>query len=173
MSDQRLPATQGDWHPAPRGLAFSDYGQWLDEGTTSVIEDVGARAAEPAADQAAVPVAKSDCGIDIEHDEPLQMYGAWVDDKHIGYLTYSFVGNRVALWTTMVLPAYRKHGVATELVATALDDIDRRARRSRSSARSSAKSSTVIRNTSISWTKSIPASHPLARRSGDRPVGHP
>ena len=123
MSDQRLPATQGDWHPAPRGLAFSDYGQWLDEGTTSVIEDVGARAAEPAADQAAVPVAKSDCGIDIEDDEPLQMYGAWVDDKHIGYLTYSFVGNRVALWTTMVLPAYRKHGVATELVATALDDI--------------------------------------------------
>jgi len=123
MSDNPVPATQGDWHPAPRGLAFSDYGQWLDEGTTSVIEDVAARAAKPAADPAAVPVAKSACGIDIEHDEPLQMYGAWVDQKHIGYLTYSLVGNRVALWTTMVLPAYRKHGVATELVATTLDDI--------------------------------------------------
>jgi predicted GNAT family acetyltransferase len=51
------------------------------------------------------------------------MYGAWVGSEQIGYLTYKVVGNRVALWTTMVLPAYRKHGLATELVAWALDDI--------------------------------------------------
>jgi predicted GNAT family acetyltransferase len=123
MSNNPVTATQGDWHPAPRGLAFSDYGEWLDEGTTALIEDVAARAVKPATGQAAVPVPKSDCGIDIRHDEPQQMYGAWIGQEQIGYLTYKFVGNRVALWTTMVLPAYRKHGVATELVAKALDDI--------------------------------------------------
>ena len=51
------------------------------------------------------------------------MYGAWIGHEQIGHLTYKLVGNRIALWTTMVLPAYRRHGVATELVAEALDDI--------------------------------------------------
>jgi predicted GNAT family acetyltransferase len=123
MSDSPVTAADGEWHAAPRGLAFSDYGEWLDEGTTSLIEDVAARAADPTADRAAVPVPPSDCGIDVRHDEAHQTYGAWIGHEQIGHLTYKLVGNRIALWTTMVLPAYRRHGVATELVAEALDDI--------------------------------------------------
>jgi predicted GNAT family acetyltransferase len=103
------------------GLQFSDYGEWLDEGTTALLQDVTARAEKSAAE----PVPSSDCGIDVAHDANLQQYGAWVGTEQIGNLTYKLVGNRVVLWSTVVLPAYRRHGVATELVAKALDDIRR------------------------------------------------
>jgi predicted GNAT family acetyltransferase len=106
------------------GLQFSDYGEWLDEGTTAMQEDVRARAPRLPGD----PVPPSDCGIAVGHDESLQQYGAWLGEEQIGYLTYKLVGKRVVLWSTMVLPAYRKHGVATELVAKALDDIRRSGR---------------------------------------------
>jgi putative redox protein len=43
MSGNPVTEAHGDWQPAPRGLAFSDYGEWLDEGTTSLTEDVAAR----------------------------------------------------------------------------------------------------------------------------------
>jgi predicted GNAT family acetyltransferase len=55
----------------------------------------------------------------------LQHYGAWIGTEQIGNLTYKLVGNRVVLWSTVVLPAFRRRGVATELVARALDDIRR------------------------------------------------
>lgn len=100
-------------------LRFSDYGEWLDEGTTELLKDVSARAERLPVE----PVPPSDCGIDVVHDATLQQYGAWVAEEQVGYLTYKLVGKRVVLWSTMVLPAYRKHGVATELVAKALDDI--------------------------------------------------
>jgi predicted GNAT family acetyltransferase len=98
---------------------FSDYGEWLDEGTTTLLDDVDTRATQ----HPTQPVPASDCGIAVGHDEGLQQYGAWIGTEQIGYLTYKLVGGRVVLWSTMVLPAYRKHGVATELVAKALDDI--------------------------------------------------
>jgi predicted GNAT family acetyltransferase len=103
------------------GLQFSDYGEWLDEGTTALLQDVAARAEKLPVES----VPASDCGIAVGHDESLQQYGAWIGTEQIGYLTYKLVGNRVVLWSTVVLPAYRKHGVATELVANALDDIRR------------------------------------------------
>lgn len=103
------------------GLRFSDYGEWLDEGTTDLLKDVSARAERLSVE----PVPASDCGIEVGHDDMLQQYGAWTGQEQIGYLTYKLVGKRVVLWSTMVLPAYRKHGVATELVAKALDDIRR------------------------------------------------
>ena len=80
---ENVTATQGNWRPAPRGLAFSDYGEWLDEGTTSLIEDVTSRAVKPTADQPVVPVPRSDCGIEIRHDQPQQMDRAWIGHEHI------------------------------------------------------------------------------------------
>ena len=118
-----------DWpniSPATRdamglGLQFSDYGEWLDEGTTALLEDVTARAEKLPME----PVPASDCGMTVRHDEGLQQYGAWIGTEQIGDLTYKLVGNRVVLWSTAVLPAYRRRGVATELIARALDDIRR------------------------------------------------
>jgi predicted GNAT family acetyltransferase len=103
------------------GFQFSDYGEWLDEGTTALLEDVAARADKLPAE----PVPASDFGLAVRQDESLQQYGAWIGPEQIGSLTYKLVGNRVVLWSTAVLPAYRRRGVATELVARALDDIRR------------------------------------------------
>jgi predicted GNAT family acetyltransferase len=103
------------------GWQFSDYGEWLDEGTTALLDDVAARTEKRPVE----PVPASDCGITVRHAEHLQQYGAWIDTEQIGYLTYKLVANRVVLWSTVVLPAYRRRGVATELVLRALDGIRR------------------------------------------------
>jgi predicted GNAT family acetyltransferase len=50
-------------------------------------------------------------------------YKAVFGEEEIAYLSYRLVGGRVALWSTAVLPAYRDHGVAGELIAKSLDDI--------------------------------------------------
>jgi hypothetical protein len=62
MTEHSVAAEHGDWQPAPPGLAFSDYREWVDEGTTSRIDDVAARAADPAADRAAVPAPRPTAG---------------------------------------------------------------------------------------------------------------
>ena len=61
--------------------------------------------------------------ITVVHDEAAQAYKAVFGDEEIAYLSYRLVGGRVALWSTAVLPEYRDHGVAGELIAKALDDI--------------------------------------------------
>jgi predicted GNAT family acetyltransferase len=134
------------------GLQFSDYGEWLDEGTTGLLEDVKDRAERLPVE----PVPPSDCGIEVGHDASLQQFGAWLGAEQIGYLTYKLVGNRVVLWSTMVLPAYRKHGVATELIAKALDDI-----------RASGKTVTIV--CPIVWE--VVKSHPQYRDLVD--AAHP
>jgi predicted GNAT family acetyltransferase len=112
-----------DRHPMRKTWSFSDYGEWLDEGTTALIEDIGARTRESATGRAPVPVPTSDYPINVVHDFEQHSYGAWLGQEQVAYLSYRLVGRRVALWSTAVLPAYRKRGVATELIARALDDI--------------------------------------------------
>ncbi len=99
--------------------SFSDYGEWLDEGTKTVLDDMGSRAAAP--QHTTVPPA--DYIMTVTHDEAEQAYKAVFGNEAIGHLSYRLVGNRVALWSVSVLPAYRDHGVAAVLIARALDDI--------------------------------------------------
>src|SRR4051794_31985215 len=109
---QRSVLVSGNWpniSPATRdamglGLQFSDYGEWLDEGTTALLQDVTARAETLPVE----PVPAPDCGMTVRHDEGLQQYGAWIGTEQIGDLTYKLVENRVVLWSTAVLPAYRR-----------------------------------------------------------------
>jgi hypothetical protein len=42
------------------------------------------------------------------HDFEQHSYGAWLGQEQVAYLSYRLVGRRVALWSTAVLPAYRK-----------------------------------------------------------------
>jgi predicted GNAT family acetyltransferase len=117
------PAQPYDWHPMRKTWSFSDYGEWLDEGTTALIEDIETRSEATSDGHVAVSVPASELPIDVIHDHDQHSYGAWFGPAQIGYLSYRLVGVRVALWSTAVLPAYRKRGVATELIAKALDDI--------------------------------------------------
>ena len=111
-------------HSTKATWAFSDYGEWLDEGTAVVLDDMGRRVPTPPyAPQSFVSVPPADYIFTVVHDEAEQAYKAVFGDEEIGYLSYRLVGGRVALWSTAVLPEYRDHGVAAELIAKALDDI--------------------------------------------------
>jgi predicted GNAT family acetyltransferase len=121
MTDNAVQSTSDPTEPT---WAFSDYGEWLDEGTAAVLDDMGRRVpSPPTAAPSFVPVPPADYPFTFVHDEGEQSYQAIFGDEVIGYLSYRLVGGRVALWSAAVLPGYRDHGVAAELIAKALDDI--------------------------------------------------
>lgn len=111
-------------HSTEPTWAFSDYGEQLDEGTAAVLDDMGRRVpTPPSAPLSFVSVPPADYMFTVVHDEDEQAYKAVFGGDQIGYLSYQPVGERVALRSTAVLPEYRDHGVAAELIAKALDDI--------------------------------------------------
>lgn len=60
----------------------------------------------------------------IVRDNPeSRTYEALVDDKVVGTLIYEPEGRRLVLTHAIVEPSYRDHGVATEMVRDALDDV--------------------------------------------------
>jgi len=67
--------------------------------------------------------AESSWEVDVINDAERGRWVASLGAEPLGELTYRFVGGRVALLSTWVNPAYRNHGVATELVARALDEV--------------------------------------------------
>jgi predicted GNAT family acetyltransferase len=116
-----MTATSKSWQPLHDQLQFSDYGEWLDEGTEALVNDIadGARAQTTASR----PVRRSDYELDITHDADLAVYRAWINSDEVAILTYKVVGHRFVLLSTSVVPGFRKHGIATELIAHVLDDV--------------------------------------------------
>lgn len=116
-----MTAPSESWQPLHDQLQFSDYGEWLDEGTAALVDTIAedARAQEAASR----PVRGSDYELDITHDADLAVYRAWLNSDEVAILTYKIVGHRFVLLSTSVVPAFRKHGIATELIAHVLDDV--------------------------------------------------
>lgn len=110
-----------NWQPLHDQLQFSDYGEWLDEGTEALVTNIAedARAQEAASR----PVRGSDYEVDITHDADLAVYRAWINSDEVAILTYKIVGHRFVLLSTSVVPGFRKHGIATALIAHVLDDV--------------------------------------------------
>ena len=110
-----------NWHPLHDQLQFSDYSEWLDEGTEALVKNIadGARAQEATSR----PVRGSDYELTITHDADLAVYRAWINSDEVAILTYKIVGHRFVLLSTSVVPGFRKHGIATELIAHVLDDV--------------------------------------------------
>jgi predicted GNAT family acetyltransferase len=109
------------WHPLHDQLQFSDYGEWLDEGTEALVSNIADRAR--AQEAASRPVRGSDYELDITHDADLAVYRAWINSDEVAILTYKLVGHRFVLLSTSVVPNFRRHGIATELIAHVLDDV--------------------------------------------------
>jgi len=65
----------------------------------------------------------SDFDITVINDAERGRWTAILGAEGIGELTYRFVGGRVVLLKAWVDPAYRNHGVASELIAYALEEI--------------------------------------------------
>jgi predicted GNAT family acetyltransferase len=102
-------------------LQFSDYGEWLDEGTETLVETIanGAKAQQAGSP----PVRAADYELEITHDADLAVYRAWINGDEVAMLAYKVVGHRFVLLSTSVVPGFRKHGIATELIGHVLDDI--------------------------------------------------
>jgi predicted GNAT family acetyltransferase len=116
-----MTAPSESWHPLHEQFRFSDYSEWLDEGTEALVSTIadGARAQK----SASRPVRDSDYELDITHDADLAVYRAWINDDEVAILTYKIVGHRFVLLSTSVVPGFRNHGIAGELIAHVLDDI--------------------------------------------------
>jgi predicted GNAT family acetyltransferase len=102
-------------------LQFSDYSEWLDEGTEALVHNIAQRARAQKTESR--PVRGSDYELDITHDADLAVYRAWINSDEVAILTYKIVGHRFVLLSTSVVPGFRKHGIATELIAHVLDDV--------------------------------------------------
>jgi predicted GNAT family acetyltransferase len=60
----------------------------------------------------------------VVNDDKSQIYEAIAGDTVIAGLTYNMASdNRIVLLATAVFPAYRKQGVASELIRQVLDDV--------------------------------------------------
>ncbi len=55
-----------------------------------------------------------------------QVYAATIDGLEVANLRYDEVDGRVVVITTRVVPEFRGRGIATDLIADALDDIRER-----------------------------------------------
>lgn len=67
--------------------------------------------------------------VTVLHEPESQLWSARVGAESVGTLTYQLAGDRYVLISTHVSDAQRHRGVATRLVITALDDIQREGKR--------------------------------------------
>jgi predicted GNAT family acetyltransferase len=65
----------------------------------------------------------SDYVIDVDNDEEHFKYEAWINEEVVANLDYRLDDERIVLISTSVKYAYRRHGIATELIARTLNDI--------------------------------------------------
>ena len=65
----------------------------------------------------------SDYVIDVDNDEEHFKYEAWINEEVVANLDYRLDDEKIVLIATSVKYAYRRHGIATELIAKTLDDI--------------------------------------------------
>lgn len=65
----------------------------------------------------------TDLDIRVVKDEKTETYDAWLESKRVGTLVYQLTAGKVAMISIAVDPECQHHGVATELIARALDDV--------------------------------------------------
>ncbi|MFJ9729500.1 GNAT family N-acetyltransferase [Streptomyces sp. NPDC101209] len=65
----------------------------------------------------------TDLDIRVAKDAATETYDAWLGPDRIGTLVYQETGSRVSMMSIAVEPEYQHHGVAGEIIASALDDV--------------------------------------------------
>jgi predicted GNAT family acetyltransferase len=104
----------------PDEAGYPDGVGTLDQGRRELVTEVGSWGGGRAD-----PGLTSDYPLEFGSDDADSKYEAYLDGQTIATLTYRRLqqGRRVALLTTVVKREHRHHGVATELIARALDDL--------------------------------------------------
>jgi predicted GNAT family acetyltransferase len=109
----------------PDSAGYPDGTGFLDEGTTALADEVTADAVR-AVDR---PSADAESEIEVHRRDDEHVYAATIDGLEVARLRYDEVDDRVVVITTTVVPEFRGRGIATDLIADALDDIRERGRR--------------------------------------------
>lgn len=109
----------------PDSAGYPDGTGFLDEGTSALVDEVTADAVR-AVDR---PSADAEYEIEVHRRDEEHVYAATIDGLEVASLRYDEVDGRVVLVTTTVVPEFRGRGIATDLIADALDDIRERGRR--------------------------------------------
>lgn len=108
----------------PDRAGYPDGTGFLDEGNAALVDEVTADALR-AVDR---PSADADSEIEVHRLDDRGVYAATIDGLEVANLRYDEEDGRVVVLTTTVVPEFRGRGIATDLIADALDDIRERSR---------------------------------------------
>ena len=109
----------------PDAAGYPDSIGFLDEGTRALVDEVTADAVR----EVDRPSADAESEIEVHRIDDRHVYAATIDGLEVANLRYDEVDGRVVVLTTTVVPEFRGRGIATDLIADALDDIRQRGRR--------------------------------------------
>ena len=109
----------------PDSAGYPDGTGFLDEGNAALVDEVTADAVR-AVDR---PSADADAEIEVHRLDDKHVYAATIGGLEVANLRYDEVDGRIVVLTTTVVPEFRGRGIATDLIADALDDIRERGRR--------------------------------------------
>jgi len=103
----------------PDRAGYPDGSGFLDEGTVALIDEVTADAVRDIDG----PSVDAELDVHVHRDDNKGVYAATLGGLEMANLRYKEVDQRIVVLTTTVAPEFRGRGVATELIAYALDDI--------------------------------------------------
>lgn len=106
----------------PDRAGYPDGTGFLDEGNAALVDEVTADAVR-AVDR---PSADSEAEIEVHRLDDRKVYAATIGDLEVGNIRYDEEDGRIVVITTTVLPEFRGRGIATDLIADALDDLRER-----------------------------------------------
>jgi len=109
----------------PDAAGYPDGTGTLEEGTAALVDEV----TKDALHDVDTPSEDSDAEIAVHRHDDRGVYAATLDDREIATVRYELDGDRLVLITTTVEPEFRGRGIATELIADALDDLRERGTR--------------------------------------------
>ncbi|GGI43989.1 putative GNAT family acetyltransferase [Agromyces flavus] len=106
----------------PDSAGYPDGTGILDEGTAALVEEVRAGAVR----DVDTPSADAESEVRVHRVDDEHIYAATLRDLRVATIPYEEADDRITVYTTTVEPDFRGRGLATELIAYALDDIRRR-----------------------------------------------
>ena len=117
-------STEDDSTPIeyPDRAGYPDGTGYLDEGQAVLVDEVTADALR-AVDR---PSADAEAQIEVHRLDDRHVYAATIGELEVANIRFDEEDGRITLITTTVVPEFRGRGIATDLIADALDDLRER-----------------------------------------------
>jgi predicted GNAT family acetyltransferase len=109
----------------PDAAGYPDGVGFLDEGTAGLVSEVAAEAVR----NIDRPSTDRDSEIEIHRRDDERVYVALMAGREIASIRYDETDDGITLLATTVVPEFRGRGLASDLIADALDDVRTRGKR--------------------------------------------